>query len=44
MTAFSSGFGMVASRITARGQFAYQALLASFSAAAILVGGYWLIA
>ena len=44
MTAFSSGFGMVASRITARGQFGYQALLASFSAAAILVGGYWLIA
>lgn len=44
MTAFSTGFGLVAARITARGQFAYQALLASFSAAAILVGGYWLIA
>ena len=28
---------------TGRGQFAYQALLASFSAAAIVVGGYWLM-
>lgn len=44
MTAFSSGFGLVAARITARGRFAYQAMLASFSAAAILVGGYWLVA
>jgi hypothetical protein len=43
MTAFSSAFGLVAVRITERGQRAYQALLASFSAAAIAVGGYWLI-
>lgn len=43
MTAFSSTFGFMAARITARGQWAYQAVLASFSAAAILVGGYWLI-
>ncbi|MFL6196135.1 MAG: High-affinity nickel transporter [Thermoanaerobaculia bacterium] len=43
MTAFSSTFGLVAHRITARGQRAYQALLASFSLAAVLVGGYWLI-
>lgn len=43
MTAFSSAFGLVAVRITDRGQRAYQALLASFSLAAIAVGGYWLI-
>lgn len=43
MTAFSSTFGLFAARITARGFRAYQALLAAFSAAAILVGGYWLI-
>jgi hypothetical protein len=43
MTAFSTTFGLFASRITARGQRAYQTLLACFSAAAILVGGYWLI-
>jgi hypothetical protein len=43
MTIFSSAFGLIAHRITGRGQFAYQALLASFSAAAIVVGGYWLM-
>jgi hypothetical protein len=43
MTAFSSAFSLVAVRITDRGQRAYQALLASFSFAAIVVGGYWLI-
>ena len=43
MTAFSTAFGLVAIRITERGQRAYQALLASFSVAAIAVGGYWLI-
>jgi hypothetical protein len=43
MTAFSSAFGLVAVRLTARGTRAYQALLASFSAAAIVIGGYWLV-
>lgn len=43
MTAFSSALGLVAARITARERFAYQALLASFSGAAIVIGGYWLI-
>ena len=43
MTLFSSAFGLIAHRITGRGQLAYQALLASFSAAAIVVGGYWLM-
>ncbi len=43
MTAFSTTFGMFAHRITGRGVRAYQTLLACFSAAAILVGGYWLI-
>lgn len=43
MTAFSSTFGLFAARVTARGLRAYQAMLACFSAAAILVGGYWLI-
>jgi hypothetical protein len=43
MTIFSSTFGLIAHRITGRGQLAYQALLASFSAAAIVVGGYWLM-
>ncbi len=43
MTAFSSAFGLVAARVTARGPRAYQALLASSSAAAIVIGGYWLV-
>lgn len=46
MTAFSSAFGLVAVRVSARGargNRAYQALLASFSAAAIVIGGYWLV-
>lgn len=43
MTAFSSAFGLVAHRVTARGTRAYQALLACFSAAAIVIGGYWLV-
>jgi hypothetical protein len=43
MTAFSSAFGLVAARVTARGRRAYQALLASSSAAAIVIGGFWLV-
>jgi hypothetical protein len=43
MTAFSSAFGLVAARVTGRGLRAYQALLASFSFAAIVIGGYWLV-
>jgi hypothetical protein len=43
MTAFSSAFGLVAVRVTARGLRAYQALLASFSLAAVVIGGYWLV-
>lgn len=43
MTAFSSAFGLVAARVTARGLRAYQALLASFSLAAVGIGGYWLV-
>ena len=43
MTAFSSAFGLVAARVTARGLRAYQALLASFSLAAVVMGGYWLV-
>ena len=43
MTAFSSAFGLVAARVTGRGLRAYQALLASFSLAAVVVGGYWLV-
>jgi hydrogenase/urease accessory protein HupE len=44
MTAFSTTLGAFAARITARGQRAYQALLASFSGLAILVGAWWLVA
>jgi hypothetical protein len=44
MTAFSSALGLIATRLTARGGMAYQALLGAFSAAAIMIGGYWLIA
>jgi hypothetical protein len=43
MTAFSSAFGLVAARITSRSLRAYQALLASFSLAAVVIGGYWLV-
>ncbi|HKV11297.1 MAG TPA: High-affinity nickel transporter [Thermoanaerobaculia bacterium] len=43
MTAFSSALGLFATRLTARSGMAYQALLGSFSAAAIVIGGYWLI-
>lgn len=43
MTAFSSAFGLVAARVTSRGLRAYQALLASFSLAAVVIGGYWLV-
>lgn len=43
MTAFSSALGLVAARITARSGMGYQALLGSFSAASIVIGGYWLI-
>jgi hypothetical protein len=44
MTAFSSALGLVAARVGDRGGRAYQAMLAAFSGAAIVVGGYWLIA
>jgi hypothetical protein len=43
MTAFSSAFGLMAAQVTARGLRAYQALLASFSLAAVVIGGYWLV-
>jgi hypothetical protein len=44
MTTFSSALGLIAARLTGRHAWAYQALLATFSGAAIVVGGYWLIA
>lgn len=44
MVAFSSVLGLGAVRLTARGPGAYQALLATFSAVSILVGGWWLLA
>lgn len=45
MVAFSSALGLVAVRLTTtRGTRAYQALLASFSAVSIVVGGWWLFA
>lgn len=43
MVAFSSALGLLAVRLTARGGRAYQALLGAFSAASIVVGGFWLI-
>ena len=44
MTAFSSALGLVAARVgDRRGGRAYQAMLAAFSGAAVVVGGYWLI-
>ncbi|HEX7184905.1 MAG TPA: High-affinity nickel transporter [Thermoanaerobaculia bacterium] len=44
MVAFSSALGLLAVRLTTvRGSRAYQALLYGFSAASILVGGYWLM-
>jgi len=43
MVAFSSALGLVAVRLTTRGTGAYQALLATFSAVSILVGGWWLL-
>lgn len=42
MVAFSSALGLVAVRLS-RGTGAYQALLATFSAVSILVGGWWLL-
>ena len=42
MVAFSTTLGWLALRITARGQRAYQALLGGFSAAAVVVGCFWL--
>jgi hypothetical protein len=44
MVAFSSVLGLAAVRLTSRGTGAYQALLATFSAVSILVGGWWLLA
>jgi hypothetical protein len=44
MTAFSLTLGLVAARITGQRGWAGQALLAAFSGAAIVIGGYWLIA
>jgi hypothetical protein len=43
MVAFSSALGLVALRLTARGAGAYQAVLATFSALSIVVGGWWLL-
>jgi sulfite exporter TauE/SafE len=43
MVAFSSALGLVAVHLTARGSRAYQGLLYGFSAASIVIGGYWLI-
>ena len=43
MVAFSSALGLVSVRLTAGGAGAYQALLATFSAVSILVGGWWLL-
>lgn len=43
MVAFSSALGLAAVRLTTRGTGAYQALLATFSAVSILVGGWWLL-
>jgi sulfite exporter TauE/SafE len=43
MVAFSSALGLAAARLTARGAGAYQALLATFSAISIVVGGWWLL-
>lgn len=44
MTAFASALGLVAHRLTAFGGRPYQALLGTASAAAIVVGGWWLVA
>lgn len=44
MVAFSSALSLVAVRLTTRGTGAYQALLGAFSAASIVIGGWWLIA
>ncbi len=44
MVAFSSVLGLVAVRLSSRGAGAYHALLATFSAVSILVGGWWLLA
>jgi hypothetical protein len=43
MVAFSSALGLFALRLTAGGPGAYQALLATFSAVSIVVGGWWLL-
>jgi hypothetical protein len=43
MVAFASALGLVAVRLTAGGARAYQALLATFSAVSIVVGGWWLL-
>ncbi len=43
MVGFSTTLGWLALRITARGQRAYQALLGGFSAAAVVVGCFWLV-
>ncbi len=43
MVAFSSALGLVAARLSGRGAGTYQALLATFSAVSILVGGWWLL-
>lgn len=42
MVIFSTALGLVAVRLTANGR-AYQAMLASFSMASIVIGGYWLL-
>jgi hypothetical protein len=43
MTAFSAALGVAATRITIHGPRAQQALLGALSAAAVVVGGFWLV-
>ena len=43
MVVFSSTLGLLATRVTRFGRSAYPALLGTSSAAAILVGGFWLV-
>lgn len=43
MTAFSAALGAAAARIAVQGPRAQQALLGALSAAAVVVGGFWLM-
>jgi sulfite exporter TauE/SafE len=44
MTSFASAVGLLSQGVLHRGSFAYRALMVAFSAGAIGVGGYWLLA